>query len=84
MDQVRKAFHDKDDYYRDHAHYDEFYAEYTKHMSKFDWQIVEINQILTKQKKSTGLYEYPSTPSIILHLGEGLDSKPRGYFERTK
>ena len=48
MDQATEAFHNKDDYYRDHACYDEFFAEYTKHMSKFDWQIVEINQILAK------------------------------------
>ena len=30
------------------------------------------------------LYEYPSTHSLVLHLGEGLDSKPRAYFEKTK
>ena len=33
---------------------------------------------------SEGLYEYPSTPSLVSHLGEGLNSKPRVYFERTK
>ena len=30
-----------------------------------------------------GIYEYPSSPSLVLHLGE-LDDKPREYFERTK
>ena len=35
-------------------------------------------------KQSKGLYEYPSIPSLVSHLGEGLDSKPRAYFERTK
>ena len=29
------------------------------------------------------MYEYPSSPSLILHLGE-LDDKPKEYFERTK
>ena len=63
MDQARKASHDKDDYYRDHAHYDEFYAEYTKHMSKFDQQMVEINQILTKQRR---VQDYMSTPPLLV------------------
>ena len=27
--------------------------------------------------------EYPSSPSLVLHLGE-LDDKPKEYFERTK
>ena len=30
-----------------------------------------------------GIYEYPSSPSLVLHLGE-LDDKPKEYFERTK
>ena len=43
-----------------------------------------IKDALFKQKKDTGLYEYPSTPSLVSHLREGLDSKPRAYFEKTK
>ena len=30
-----------------------------------------------------GMYEYPSSPSLVLHLGE-LDDKPKEYFEKTK
>ena len=30
-----------------------------------------------------GIYEYPSSPSLVLHLGE-LDDKPKEYFARTK
>ena len=40
--------------------------------------------MLSKQKQSEGLYDYPSTPSLVSHLGEGLNSKPRAYFERIK
>ena len=29
------------------------------------------------------MYEYPSSPSLVLHLGE-LDDKPNEYFEKTK
>ena len=36
-----------------------------------------------KQKADTGIYEYPSSSSLVLHLGE-LDDKPKEYFERTK
>ena len=43
-----------------------------------------IKDTLVKQKKDMGLYEYPSTPNLVSHLGEGLDSKSRAYFERTK
>ena len=38
---------------------------------------------MSKQKTDTGIYEYPSFPSLILHLGE-LDDKPKEYFEKTK
>ena len=38
---------------------------------------------MSKQKADTGIYEYPSSPSLVLHLGE-LDDKPKEYFERTK
>ena len=29
------------------------------------------------------MYKYPSSPSLVLHLGE-LDDKPKEYFEKTK
>ena len=83
MDQATKAFHEKDDYYRNPKLYDSFYAEYTKHIEKLHQQLKEINEILSKQKADTGIYEYPSFPSLVLHLGE-LDDKPREYFEKTK
>ena len=83
MDQATKAFHEKDDHYRDPKLYDSFYAEYTKHIEKLHQQLKVINEILSKQKADAGIYEYPSSPSLVLHLGE-LDDKPREYFEKTK
>ena len=38
---------------------------------------------MSTQKTETGIYEYPSSPSLVLHLGE-LDDKPKEYFEKTK
>ena len=38
---------------------------------------------MSRQKADTGIYEYPSSPSLVLHFGE-LDDKPKEYFERTK
>ena len=83
MDKVTKAFHEKDDHYRDPELYDRFYAEYTKHIKKLHQQLKVINEILSKQKADVGIYEYLSSPSLVLHLGE-LDDKPREYFEKTK
>ena len=83
MDQVTKAFLERADYYRDPKLYDSLYAEYTKHIKKLHQQLKTINEILSKQKADVGIYEYPSSPSLVLHLGE-LDDKPREYFERTK
>ena len=83
MDQVTKAFHERDDYYRDPKLYDSFYAEYTKHIKKLHQQLKKINEILSKQKTDVGIYEYLSSPSLVLHLRE-LDDKPKEYFERTK
>ena len=79
MDQVTKAFHEKDDYYRDPKLYDSFYAEYTKYIEKLHQQLQPINEILSKRKADVGIYEYPSSPSLVLHLGE-LDDKPQGIF----
>ena len=46
--------------------------------------IISLRQlILSKRKTDTGIYEYPSSPSLVLHLGE-LDDKPKEYFEKTK
>ena len=83
MDQATKAFHERDEYYRDPKLYDSFYAEYTKHVEGLYQQLRTINEILSKQKTDTGIYEYPSSPSLVLHLGE-LDDKPKEYFEKTK
>ena len=83
MDQVTKTFHERDDYYRNPKLYDSFYAEYTKHIEKLHQQLKTINEILSKQKADMGIYEYPSCPSLVLHLGQ-LGDKPKEYFERTK
>ena len=48
MDQATKAFHEKDDYYRDPKLYDSFYAEYTSHIEKLHQQLKAINEILSK------------------------------------
>ena len=48
MDQVTKAFHEKDDYYRDPKLYDSFYAEYTSHIERLHQQLKAINEILSK------------------------------------
>ena len=48
MDQATKAFHEKDDHYRDPKLYDSFYAEYTKHIKKLHQQPKAINEILSK------------------------------------
>ena len=48
MDQVTKAFHERDDYYRDPKLNDSFYAEYTKHIKKLHQQLEQINEILSK------------------------------------
>ena len=83
MDQATKAFHERDEYYRDPKLYDSFYAEYTKHIERLHQQLNTVDEILSKWKADTGIYEYPSSPSLVLHLGE-LDDKPKEYFERTK
>ena len=47
MDQVTKAFHERDDYFRDPKLYDSFYAEYTKHIEQLHQQLKTINEILS-------------------------------------
>ena len=83
MDQATKAFHERDEYYRDSKLYDSFYAEYTKHIERLHQQLKTVDEILSKQKADTGIYKYPSSLSLVLHLGE-LDDKPKEYFEETK
>ena len=83
MDQATKAFHERDEYYRDSKLYDRFYAEYTKHVEGLHQQLKTVDEILSKRKTDTGIYEYPSSLSLVLHLGE-LDNKPKEYFEKTK
>ena len=85
MDQATKAFHERDEYYRDSKLYESFYAEYTKHVERLHQQLKTVDEILSKQMTDTGLYEYPSSPShsLDLHLGV-LDDKPKEYFEKTK
>ena len=83
MDQATRAFHERDEYYKDSKLYDSLYAEYTKHNEGLRHQLKAVDGILSKQKTETEIYEYPSSPSLILHLGEP-DDKPKEYFEKTK
>ena len=83
MDQATRAFHERDEYYRDSKLYDSLYAEYTKHVERLHHQLKAVDGILSKQKTNPGIYEYPSSPGLVLHLGE-LDDKPKEYFEKTK
>ena len=83
MDQATRTFHERDEYYRDPKLYDSLYAKYTKQVEGLHHQLKAITGILSTQKIDTGIYEYPSSPSLVLHLGE-LDDKPKEYFEKTK
>ena len=69
MDQATKAFHERDEYYRDPKLYDSFYAEYTKHVEKLHQQLKTVDEILSKQKTDAGIYEYPSSPSLSSTFG---------------
>ena len=83
MDQATRAFQERDEYYKDSKLYDSLYAEYTKQVEGLHHQLKAITGILSAQKTKTGMSEYPSSPSLVLHLGE-LDDKPKEYFEKTK
>ena len=83
IDQATRAFHERDEYYKDPKLYDSLYAEYTKHVEGLQHQLKAITGILSTQKTKTGMYEYPSSPSLVLHLGE-LDDKSKEYFKKTK
>ena len=78
MDQATEAFHERDEYYRDPKLYDSFYTEYIKHVERLH-QLKTVDEILSKQKADAGIYEYPSSPSLVLHLGE-LDDKLKRVF----
>ena len=52
-------------------------------LKRLHQQLKTVDEILSKRKADTGIYEYPSSPSLVLHLGE-LDDKPKEYFEKTK
>ena len=83
MNQATRAFHERDEYHKDPKLCDSLYAEYTKQVEGLQYQLKAITGILSVQKTDTGMYEYPSSPSLVLHLGE-LDDKPKEYFEKTK
>ena len=83
IDQATKAFHERDEYHKDPKLYDSLYAEYTKQVEGLQHQLKAVTGILSARKTDTGMYEYPSSPSLVLHLGE-LDDKPKEYFEKTK
>ena len=83
MNQATRAFHERDEYHKDPKFYDSLYAEYTKQVEGLQYQLKAITGILSARKTDTGMYEYPSSPSLVLHFGE-LDVKPKEYFERTK
>ena len=83
MDQAVRAFHERDECYKDPKLYDSLYAEYTKQVEGLHHQLKAVTGILNIQKTDTGMYEYPSSPSLVQHLGE-LDDKPKEYFEKTK
>ena len=75
MDQAVRAIHERGEYYKDPKLYDSLYAKYAKQVEGLQHQLKAITEILSKQKTDTGMYEYPSSPSLVLHLGE-LDDKP--------
>ena len=83
MDQATRAFHERDEYHKDPKLYDSLYAEYTKQVEGLQHQLKAVTGILSAQKTNTGMYKYPSSPSLVLHLGE-LEDKPKEYFEKTK
>ena len=47
MDQATRAFHERDEYYKDPKLYDSLYAEYTKHVEGLQHQLKVITGILS-------------------------------------
>ena len=62
MDQATKAFHERDEYYRDPKLYDSFYAEYTKHVGK----VKDVSEEAPEKSKSLQV-----TPKIECELCGG-------------
>ena len=50
MDQATRAFHERDEYYRDSKLYDSFYAEYTKHVERLHQQLKTVDEILSNER----------------------------------
>ena len=48
MDQGTRAFHERDEYYKDSKLYDSLYAKYTKHVERLHQQLKTVNEILSK------------------------------------
>ena len=48
MDQATRAFHERDEYYKDSKLYDSFYAECTKHIERLHQQLKTVDGILSK------------------------------------
>ena len=67
MDQATRAFHERDEYHKDPKLYDSLYAEYTKQVEGLQHQLKAVTGILNARKTDTGMYEYPSSPSLVLH-----------------
>ena len=57
MDQATRAFHERDEYYKDSKLYDSLYTEYTNHVEGLHQQLKAVYEILSKQKTNTGIYE---------------------------
>ena len=47
MDQATRAFHERDEYYKDPKLYDSLYAEYTKHVEGLHQQLKAVTGILS-------------------------------------
>ena len=55
MDQATRAFHERDECYRDPKLYDSLYAEYTKQVEGLQHQLKAVTEILSTQKTDTGM-----------------------------
>ena len=69
MDQATRAFHERDEYHKDPKLYDSLYAEYTKQVEGLQHQLKAVTGILSAWKTYTGVYEYPSSPSLVSTFG---------------
>ena len=83
MDQAIRAFHERDEYIKIPSCMTAFMLNMQRKLKGLQHQLKAITGILSKQRTNTGMYEYPSSPSLVLHLGE-LDDKPKEYFEKAK